>query len=836
MDLLIDVQALQSPATHNRGVDRYTRNLVAELADIRPEWRLELVQNGGWAAINGRLLGKLPVRTFRPPLPSVPEHQDANERYYADWLTAQAPDTILLANCFDHQALVPHFVGDRPPLFGIVYDLIPLLFHERYLATGSSLSAYAGRWRRVLAMDGILVISQVTAKDLRKLAGNPLPPVTTIGGAADGAFVPHEGAELKKYWERFQRRFGLRRDFILYVGGFDFRKNLQGAMESFADLPDACRQRLDLVIVCQLDPAHREQVEHWARELAIADSLKLTGYVSDEELRALYGLCRLFFFPSLYEGLGLPVLEALRCGAPVVASNRSSIPEVAGTVSWLVDPATPVEVAATIVTALNEPRAANRTARIEQSRRFTWRRSAELAARALEATCPQPSGSGRRRVAWVSPLPPSATGVADYSAELLRDLASYFDIELVVDAAEPPVGPELSSRHLVLTSSEARVRHEANPFDLFVYQVGNSPRHVYMLDLMQRYRGLVVLHDYFLGGLLWPAVQTGFWPTTLDRELEWEGATKLAQSLRAERIGAREILNQVPLNRRLLSLAEAVLVHSAWSLERVRQLVSVPVTRVPMLAPMHELMPRAQERSRLGLPQNRFLIATLGVVAPHKRINSLLRAVAALPAAMRSESLVLIVGPATADQEGEALSLARRLGLGSSVRLTGRVPLGDLAAYARAADVCVQLRYPSHGETSASLLRELGTGAACIISDQGSIAEIPDNVVVKVRTPDHEITDLTAGLAHLHSHREIRDRLGQAAVRFITRHHDRRQVVERYVAAIEAAADRRERDDVRWLESACDALLACGDSVAATKLAETWSALRHQGQHKRRNR
>src|SRR6516164_2233137 len=103
MDLLIDVQALQSPATHNRGVDRYTRNLVAELADIRPEWRLELVQNGGWAAINGRLLGKLPVRTFRPPLPSVPEHQDANERYYADWLTAQAPDTILLANCFDHQ-------------------------------------------------------------------------------------------------------------------------------------------------------------------------------------------------------------------------------------------------------------------------------------------------------------------------------------------------------------------------------------------------------------------------------------------------------------------------------------------------------------------------------------------------------------------------------------------------------------------------------------------------------------------------------------------------------------------------------------------------------------
>src|SRR5262249_29180224 len=156
------------------------------------------------------------------------------------------------------------------------------------------------------------------------------PQVVAIGGAAEGSFVPHSLQQMASFRGRLRHRFGLDRDFVLYVGGPDFRKNLNGALEAFALLPESERSRLLLVVACDLSHEHRRALENRAAELGIAASVKLTGYVSDEELRALYQMCRVFFFPSLYEGLGLPVLEALQCGAPVVAADGSSIPEFTG--------------------------------------------------------------------------------------------------------------------------------------------------------------------------------------------------------------------------------------------------------------------------------------------------------------------------------------------------------------------------------------------------------------------------------------------------------------------------------------------------------------------------
>src|SRR5262249_35415605 len=157
----------------------------------------------------------------------------------------------------------------------------------------------------------------------------PQPKVLAISGAADLRFGADSLADPQQYRARLRQRHGLHRDFILYVGGPDFRKNLSGALESFASLPDHERRGLDLVVACFLPPKQRGRLEQTGRDLGIADSLKLLGYVSDEELHALYQMCRVFFFPSLYEGLGLPVLEALQCGAPVVAGDNSSIPEFA---------------------------------------------------------------------------------------------------------------------------------------------------------------------------------------------------------------------------------------------------------------------------------------------------------------------------------------------------------------------------------------------------------------------------------------------------------------------------------------------------------------------------
>jgi hypothetical protein len=136
------------------------------------------------------------------------------------------------------------------------------------------------------------------------------------------------------------------------------------------------------------------------------------------------------------------------------------------------------------------------------------------------------------------------------------------------------------------------------------------------------------------------------------------------------------------------------------------------------------------------------------------------------------------------------------------------VPFGDLPAYARAADVCVQLPYPARGETSAALLRELAAGAACIVFDQGSKAELPGGAVLKVRSPDHEVEDLTAALARLHDDPAARAALSQGALRSMREAHGMADAWMRYAAMIELTAARRAAADQPWAEHAADALAA----------------------------
>jgi glycosyltransferase involved in cell wall biosynthesis len=832
MDLLIDVQALQSPATRTRGIGRYTRNLVAALAAARPGWRIELVWSGHLEPIDPDRLQALPAYPFCPPLSATPTHAEVNERYYADWLAARNPEALLIPSFFDDHTLVPHFTGPRPPLFAVLYDLIPLLFPDAYLRESQAVDHYAGRFRRLLRADGVLADSEAAANDLRTMADQQPPPLVVIGGAPDAAFVPVPGAELARQRLRLVQKLGLTGEFILYVGGFDFRKNLAGAMEAYAGLSEIERRGLDLVIACQLTSRQRLELMDMGQRLGIADSLKLTGYVSDDELRALYQLCRVFFFPSLYEGLGLPVLEALRCGAPVVASDRSSIPECAGDVSWLFDPGEPAEAVAALRAALAEPRAKRHAQRIAHADRFCWDKSTEQAARFLE-TFPgyQSHTQPRRRLAWVSPFPPTPSGISDYSAELLGPLAESYEIELVLDPRDPVIAPELADNHMVVLANELSARHDARPFDVVICHLGNSHYHTYMVDLLRRFRALVVLHDFYLGGMVFPAILDGDWPASLAEELDVDGEKELAAALRRRVLTEGDILERAPLSRRLLGAAGAVVVHSTWTWQRVRKLVDVPVIRIPQAVPVPALTAPAALRERLALDPNAFIVATLGLVGRAKRISSLLTAMAGLPESVRRMTQLLIVGPAPDELQEEYLALAGELGIGRLVRFLGKVALEDLGAYARAADVCVQLRFPTRGETSAALLRALAAGAACITSDHGSIAELPPDVAVKVRTPQHEVEDVKAALMNLHDKPALRAALGEAAVRHVQEHHHHRQVVKQYGALIELLAAQRHKQDTLWCEHACAALASAGSS-ADGEVIDTWADLRARGQAK----
>lgn len=177
-------------------------------------------------------------------------------------------------------------------------------------------------------------------------------------------------------------KYGIPGEYVLYVGTLHPRKNLVRLIEAFAALQS---EAVNLVIAGQKGWLY-DNIFARVRELGLAERVFFTGYVADADLAALLSGARVFAFPSLYEGFGFPVLEAMACGVPVVCSHASSLPEVAGDAALLVDPLDPTAWAAALERALidEELRADLVRRGYAQARRFSWRRAAGETLQVLE--------------------------------------------------------------------------------------------------------------------------------------------------------------------------------------------------------------------------------------------------------------------------------------------------------------------------------------------------------------------------------------------------------------------------------------------------------------------
>jgi glycosyltransferase involved in cell wall biosynthesis len=504
MHLLIDACPLQTLA-RDRGMGRYTVGLLGGLRRARPDWRIEVVEHARLTAIPPELLGRLPVVRFDAPFAYDPANTPANDRYYADWLLARRPGHVLLTGLFERPGVVPRFAGWRVPTSAILYDLIPLLFPQQYGAwhglLGHGHPWYARRVRDACRLDTLFAISAATAADARRLLGAICPPVHNIRGAVDERLARLPDDQLPAAAERVTAKFGITGPFLLYVGGEDYRKNLTGAIAGFAALPRSVRDTHQLVIACFLTDRLTGSPQQAIDRLGVGGRVVAIGHVTDAELTVLYQSCRAVFFPSLYEGLGLPVLEALTCGAPVACSGTSSLPEFAGGVAWLFDPRDPGSMADALVRCLDEPRDERRREREAFARTFTWAKTAEAVARGIE-TAGRAGRPPRTRLAWVSAGRPDSLGVLDR-------LADTWDVELVLPSRDGC--DDLAARFLLLDPNELDSRHEAAPFDVVVVEVGVGGPDAAAVAIAVRHRGMVVLSH--------PDPAAYRWGAELDRVL-----------------------------------------------------------------------------------------------------------------------------------------------------------------------------------------------------------------------------------------------------------------------------------------------------------------------------
>lgn len=354
--ILLDARPLQGPSA-GRGVGSYAAGLLGGMVSIGFDPNLILLLDAG---------------SPDPPLPKGGFRAVRTRRRYRGGLAAYeeavvAGQDLMRVRPDLYHAITLRLPGRSPcPLVVTLHDLIPWAWGGPRMR-GERLRYWIGK-RLLKRADAVLAVSDATAGDAVRIAGVDPGRVSTVYEAARPPFAPRPGAA-----DRLRRRWDLGPGFLLFVGALDARKDPGGLLKAWS----VARRRLpDLELVIAGEPGRQAP--------PAMPGARMVGRVDDEALADLYTAAGCFLFPSRYEGFGLPCVEAMACGCPVVAYRNSSLPEVVGDGGVLVDDGDAVALGEAAAAAAQDPEPW-RGAGLRRARSFSWDRAARETVRAYES-------------------------------------------------------------------------------------------------------------------------------------------------------------------------------------------------------------------------------------------------------------------------------------------------------------------------------------------------------------------------------------------------------------------------------------------------------------------
>jgi glycosyltransferase involved in cell wall biosynthesis len=363
MKIGIDARMYSSGFT---GIGRYTFELIRNLAKLDQENEFVIFLNSP------------EFENFRPPASNFRKVK-VNASHYS--LREQ---TAFLRILNKEKLDLVHFTHFNSPLLyrgkyvTTIHDLTLSFFPGKKMNDWLHRAAYNLVLKKgVKKAAKIVAVSANTKKDLIELLKTPGEKIEVVWNGVGREFTPTVSTELSR--KQLEKDFDIKKSYLLYTGVWRDHKNILGMLEAVAQLARDTSFDGELIITGKANPVYAPEIFSKVKALGLEKTVVFTGLVSDEDLRKLYQNARVFVFPSFYEGFGLPPLEAMSCGIPVVASNSSSIPEVCGGAAEFFDPKNISEMSEKIWKVWNDESVRKRL--IERGEKrvmdFSWREMGE---------------------------------------------------------------------------------------------------------------------------------------------------------------------------------------------------------------------------------------------------------------------------------------------------------------------------------------------------------------------------------------------------------------------------------------------------------------------------
>lgn len=397
------------------------------------------------------------------------------------------------------------------------------------------------------------------------------------------------------------------------------------------------------------------------------------------------------------------------------------------------------------------------------------------------------------RLAFFTPLNPQKSGIADYSEELLPYLSKGAEIDLYLEQGVTPTNPVITDTFACYPYTKFEQYHQLHPYDLCLYQMGNNMDcHRYMDAFIQGYPGIVTLHDYvlhhFYAAMFLEEERTDEYATALSSyygEFGRQLAEKSTQGIRSDYVHY-----QLPFYQRVVNPSLGTIVHSTYTKHKLLQYnPAYQVEQIPMgvIPPDLNQYNERTLREKYQLPQNSFIVSSLGFIIEGKRLHELLRAFAVFVRDV-PDALCILVGKEAPDFP--IREIVQKLNLNSNVIMTGYVSYQSYLDYIALSDACVNLRYPTVRATSANILKIMAFARAVLVSDLCELLDIPDDCCMKIPLNETEEENILQALHTLYHEPEQRNLLGMRARKFVIEHHSIQQAAEKYLTFCQKILER----------------------------------------------